>query len=324
MVMKRALITGVSGQDGSYLAELLLEKGYTVYGLVRRNSQNNLGNLRHIKGEVKILYGDLVDQTSLDNAIITAQPDEVYNLAAQSHVHESWNQPFLTLNATGIGAVRLLESIRRHKPDARYYQASSSEQFGNVRESPQRETTPFYPRSPYGVAKATAHWSTVNYRESYGLFACCGIFFNHESPRRSLDFATRKITDGVARIKLGLANKLHLGNLDASRDWGWAPEFVVAMWLMLQQPGPQDFVIATGHTNTVRDFVQTAFSYVGLNWKDYVVVDDRFKRPAEVDTLCGDPSMARSCLGWEATIKFNEIVHRMVDADLERHRILMS
>ncbi len=316
--MKKALITGITGQDGSYLAELLLSKGYEVYGLVRRSSLENYERIEHIREKIKFVSGDLNDQTSLDEAIRKIQPDEVYNLAAQSFVPTSWEQPILTAEITGLGVLKLLEAIRKYKPDARFYQASSSEMFGKVKEVPQKETTPFHPRSPYGVSKVFGHYITVNYRESYNIFACSGICFNHESPRRGLEFVTRKISDGVARIKLGLANELHLGNLEAKRDWGFAKDYVEAMWLMLQQDKPDDYVIATGETHSVKEFVELAFSYVGLDWKKYVVVDQKLYRPAEVDLLVGDSTKARQKLGWKPKVTFKELVEMMVKHDIER------
>jgi GDPmannose 4,6-dehydratase len=316
--MPTALITGITGQDGSYLAELLLEKGYKVIGMVRRSSTVTWERIEHIKSDIEIVSGDLHDQSSLMTLVREVQPDEVYNLAAQSFVPTSWSQPTLTGEVTGLGVTRLLEVIRLIKPDTRFYQASSSEMFGKVREVPQREETPFYPRSPYGVAKVYGHWITVNYRESYNLYAVSGILFNHESPRRGLEFVTRKITDGVARIKLGLADSLALGNLDARRDWGFAKDYVRAMWLMLQQEQPDDYVVGTGETKSVREFCQAAFAYVGLNYEDYVVQDPRFYRPAEVDLLVSDPSKARDKLGWEPTVRFEELVSLMVEADLAR------
>jgi GDPmannose 4,6-dehydratase len=316
--MKKALITGITGQDGSYLAEFLLGKGYGVYGMVRRASFQRFDRIQHILDRVEIIEGDLTDQSSLDDAIKAIAPDEVYNLASQSFVPTSWNQPVLTADVTGTGVTRMLEAIRKHKPDSKFYQASTSEMFGKVQETPQNEKTPFYPRSPYGVAKVYAHWITINYRESYNIFACSGICFNHESPRRGLEFISRKVTDGVARVKLGLADKLRLGNLEARRDWGFAGDYVQAMWLMLQQDRPEDYVIATGESHSVRDLVEIAFSYVGLLVEPYVVVDPKLFRPAEVDILVGDASKARARLGWQSTISFNEMIHLMVDADLKR------
>ena len=315
---KKALITGITGQDGSYLAELLLEKGYQVYGMVRRSSVEKFDRVEHIKERLHLIQGDLTDQSSLDEAIKEIQPDEVYNLAAQSFVPTSWNQPTLTAEVTAVGATRILEAIRKHKPDTKFYQASSSEMFGKVREVPQKEDTPFYPRSPYGVAKVFAHYITVNYRESYNLFAVSGIFFNHESPRRGLEFVTRKVTDGVARIKLGLSKELRMGNLDAKRDWGFAGDYVGAMWLMLQQDTPEDYVVATGKEHSVKDLLEVAFGCVGLKWEDYVVVDPKFVRPAEVDHLLGDASKAKRKLGWEPKVSFEELIRMMVEADLQR------
>ncbi|HEV8718680.1 MAG TPA: GDP-mannose 4,6-dehydratase [Candidatus Binatia bacterium] len=318
--MKHALITGITGQDGSYLAELLLEKGYRVSGIVRRASTESFERVDHLRERLHLVQGDLLDQTSLLDALEESQPNEVYNLAAQSFVPTSWNQPVLTGEFTALGVTRLLEAVRRFNPKIRFYQASSSEMFGQVRESPQNELTPFHPRSPYGVAKAYGHWITVNYRESYGLFACSGILFNHESCRRGLEFVTRKISDGVARIKLGLATELRLGNLDAQRDWGFAGDYVRAMWLMLQQEEPGDYVVGTGETHTVREFVEKAFACVDLDWQQYVAVDIHFFRPAEVDHLCADPSKARRVLRWEPEVSFTELVRMMVEADLERLR----
>jgi GDPmannose 4,6-dehydratase len=316
--MKRALITGITGQDGSYLAEFLLGKGYGVYGMVRRASFQRFDRIQHILDRVEIIEGDLTDQSSLDDAIKTIAPDEVYNLASQSFVPTSWNQPVLTADVTGTGVTRMLEAIRKHKPDSKFYQASTSEMFGKVRETPQSEMTPFHPRSPYGVAKIYAHWITINYRESYDIFACSGICFNHESPRRGLEFISRKVTDGVARIKLGLADTLKLGNLEARRDWGFAKDFVEAMWLMLQQDQPEDYVIATGVSHSVQDLVETAFRYVGLPMEPHVVVDPKLFRPAEVDVLVGDASKAKAKLGWTPTCSFQEMIHMMVEADLKR------
>ncbi|MBI5902953.1 MAG: GDP-mannose 4,6-dehydratase [Deltaproteobacteria bacterium] len=314
---KKALITGITGQDGSYLSGFLLEKGYEVYGMVRRSSVERFERIEHIKDRVHLVQGDLTDQSSLDEAVKEIQPDEVYNLAAQSFVPTSWNQPTLTGEITGLGATRLLEALRKLKPDARFYQASSSEMFGKVREVPQTELTPFHPRSPYGVAKVYAHFITVNYRESYDMFACSGILFNHESPRRGLEFVTRKITHGVARIKLGLANEIRLGNLDAKRDWGYAGDYVEAMWLMLQQDRPDDYVIASGETHSVREFVEAAFSSAGLDWERFVVLDPKFVRPAEVDLLIGDPKKAREKLGWSPKVGFRDLVKMMVEEDIE-------
>jgi GDPmannose 4,6-dehydratase len=314
----RALITGVTGQDGSYLAELLLEKGYCVFGVTRRSSTESAERIAHIRDRVELLSADLLDPSSLVNALREARPREVYNLAAQSFVPESWRQPVLTAEFTAIGVTRVLEAIRSVDPSIRFYQASSSEMFGKVRCVPQNEDTPFYPRSPYGVAKVYGHWITVNYRESYGLFACSGLLFNHESPRRGLEFVTRKVSDGVARIALGLSDELRLGNLDAKRDWGFAGDYVEAMWLMLQQPVPEDYVVATGETHSVRELVACAFEHVGLDWRDHVVVDERFLRPAEVDLLVGDAARARDRLGWKPRVGFRELVGMMVDADLAR------
>jgi GDPmannose 4,6-dehydratase len=316
--VSRALITGITGQDGSYLAELLLEKGYEVFGMTRRASTENVERIAHLVDKLTLLQGDLLDPPSLDAALREARPNEVYNLAAQSFVPTSWNQPVLTAEFTAVGVTRVLEAIRAVDPSIRFYQASSSEMFGKVREVPQTELTPFHPRSPYGVAKVYGHYITVNYRESYDLYAVSGLLFNHESPRRGLEFVTRKITDGVARIKLGLAEELRLGNLDSERDWGFAGDYVEAMWLMLQQHEPSDYVVATGQTHTVREFVETAFGHAGLDSERYVVQDERFMRPAEVDQLIGDPSKAREQLGWEPKTSFRELVEMMVDADLER------
>jgi GDPmannose 4,6-dehydratase len=318
--MRRALITGITGQDGSYLAEFLLGQGYAVHGVVRRSSTENFERIDHLRDRVQLHQADLLDQLSLIDVINRVTPDEVYNLAAMSFVPTSWQQPVLTGEFTGIGVTRVLEAIRLINPKGiKFYQASSSEMFGKVLETPQRETTPFYPRSPYGVAKAYGHYITVNYRESYGLFACSGILFNHESPRRGLEFVTRKVTDGVARIKLGLADKLALGNLDAKRDWGFAGDYVRAMWLMLQQERPDDYVVATGETHAVRELVETAFACVDLDWQKYVVLDPAFVRPAEVDLLVGDPGKARRELGWRPEVGFRDLVRMMVQADLERH-----
>jgi GDPmannose 4,6-dehydratase len=316
--MKKALITGITGQDGSYLAEFLLEKGYAVYGMVRRSSLQRFDRIQHIMDKLQLLEGDLTDQSSLDEALKSIAPDEVYNLAAQSFVPTSWNQPVLTADVTGMGVTRILEAIRKYKPDARFYQASTSEMFGKVQETPQSEKTPFYPRSPYGVAKTYAHWITVNYRESYNIFACSGICFNHESPRRGREFVSRKITDGVARIKLGLADKLNLGNLEARRDWGFAGDYVQAMWMMLQQERPEDYVVATGENHSVRDLVDIAFDYVGLPAETHVSVDPKLLRPAEVDMLIGDASKAKAVLGWKPAVSFQEMVAIMVEADLKR------
>lgn len=316
--MKTALITGITGQDGSYLAEFLLEKGYRVAGLVRRSSTLNFERIAHIQDRIELISGDLTDQNSLFAALQACDPDEVYNLAAQSFVQTSWPQPILTGDVTALGVTRILDSIRAFNPEIRFYQASSSEMFGKVQAVPQREDTPFYPRSPYGVAKVYGHWITVNYRESYDLFAVSGILFNHESPRRGLEFVTRKVTDAVARIKLGLTNELRLGNLDAKRDWGFAGDYVRAMWLMLQQDQPDDYVIATGETHSVEELVDVAFSYLDLNWRDHVVQDPKFMRPAEVELLIGDSARAREDLGWTPEVTFEKLVQMMVDADLER------
>jgi len=315
---RRALITGITGQDGSYLAEFLLEKGYAVFGMTRRASTENVERIAHLIDRLTLLQGDLLDPPSLDSALRTAEPHEVYNLAAQSFVPTSWNQPVLTAEFTAVGVTRMLEAVRRADPTIRFYQASSSEMFGKVREIPQTELTPFHPRSPYGVAKVYGHHITVNYRESYDLFAVSGILFNHESPRRGLEFVTRKISDGVARIKLGLADELRLGNREAKRDWGFAGDYVDAIWRMLQQDHAEDYVIATGVEHSVQDFVELAFGHVGLDWERHVVEDPQFMRPAEVDHLVGDPSKARAELGWEPTTSFAELVELMVDADLER------
>lgn len=316
--MKTALITGVTGQDGSYLAELLIAKGYRVVGVVRRSSTENFERINHIKEKLTLIQADLLDQYSLIEAMQTVEPDEVYNLAAQSFVPTSWNQPVLTGEFTALGVTRMLEAIRLVKREARFYQASSSEMYGKVRETPQSEETPFYPRSPYGVAKAYGHYITVNYRESYGLFAVSGILFNHESPRRGLEFVTRKVTNGVARIFLGLDKELRLGNLDARRDWGFAGDYVDAMWRMLQQETPDDYVVSTDETHTVRELVEVAFSRVGLDWERYVVQDPAFYRPAEVDLLVGDSSKARKTLGWTPEVTFKGLIEMMVDADVAR------
>lgn len=315
---KSALITGITGQDGSYLAELLLAKGYKVYGVVRRASTESFERIAHLTGRVELLQADLLDQYSLIEAIKKAQPHEVYNLAAQSFVPTSWGQPVLTGEFTALGVTRVLEAVRAVDTSIRFYQASSSEMYGKVLEVPQSETTPFYPRSPYGVAKVYGHYITVNYRESYNLFACSGILFNHESPRRGLEFVTRKVTDGVARIKLGLATEIRMGNLDAKRDWGFAGDYVEAMWRMLQQDSPDDYVVATGETHTVRELLEIAFARVGLEYDKYVVIDPAFIRPAEVDLLIGDPTKARKELGWELKTSFKDLVEMMVDADLAR------
>ena len=316
--MPTAIITGITGQDGSYLAEFLLSKDYEVVGMVRRSSTVTFERINHIQDDITLIQGDLHDQSSLVDVIETYRPDEVYNLAAQSFVPTSWNQPVLTGEVTGLGVTRLLEAIRLVNPKTRFYQASSSEMFGKVREVPQTEHTPLYPRSPYGVAKVYGHWITVNYRESYDLYAVSGILFNHESPRRGLEFVTRKISYGVARIKLGLAKELRLGNLEARRDWGFAGDYVEAMWLMLQMDKPDDFVVGTGQTHSVREFCELAFSYVGLDYQDYVVQDARFYRPAEVDSLVANPIKANQELKWSPKVDFTGLVHMMVDADLKR------
>ncbi len=315
--MPTALITGINGQDGSYLAELLLKKGYTVAGLVRRSSTQNYARIQHLLDDITVVQGDLHDQSSLLAMLEEHEPDEVYNLAAQSFVAVSWSQAVLTGEVTALGVTRLLEAIRFVNPKIKFYQASSSEMFGKVVETPQKESTPFYPRSPYGVAKVYGHWITVNYRESFDMFATSGILFNHESPRRGVEFVTRKISDGVARIKLGLAKDLRLGNLDAQRDWGYANDYVEAMWLMLQQDEPGSFVVGTGETHTVREFCDIAFSHVGLDYNEHVIQDERFYRPAEVDLLVADPSLARSVLGWEPSITFKDLVVMMVEADMK-------
>ena len=318
MTEKRALITGITGQDGSYLAEFLLEQGYEVFGIVRRASTETFERIRHIKDRLSLVQADLTDQMSLADVLAEVRPREVYNLAAQSFVPTSWKQPILTGDVTALGVTRMLEAIRMVDRNIRFYQASSSEMFGHVRETPQRETTPFYPRSPYGVAKVYGHWITVNYRESYGMFAVSGILFNHESPRRGLEFVTRKVTDGVARIRHSLATELRLGNLESRRDWGFAGDYVRAMWMMLQQDEPEDYVIASGETHTVREMCEIAFSHVGLDWKQYVVQDPAFYRPAEVHLLLGDASKARQKLGWEPRCTFRQLIEMMVDADMKR------
>jgi GDPmannose 4,6-dehydratase len=317
--MKTALITGITGQDGSYMAELLLDKGYRVFGLIRRLSTPNLSRIEHILDNIELIEGDLTDQSSIINALNESMPDEVYNLAAQSFVATSWNQPVLTGDVTGLGAVRIFEGVLHVCPGAHVYQASSSEMFGKVNETPQNENTRFYPRSPYGFAKVYAHWACINYRESYGMHASNGILFNHESPRRGIEFVTRKITDAVARIYYGLANELRLGNLDAKRDWGYAGDYVKAMWLMMQQEIPDDYVVATGETHSVGEFAQLAFLEAGLDWKKYVVVDQKFIRPAEVNQLQGDALKARHVLGWEPEVKFEDLVSMMVKEDLKRY-----
>ena len=317
MVRKKALITGITGQDGSYLAEFLLNKGYVVFGLIRRTSTVNFERIKHIQDNIELISGDLLDQNSLINAIKESNPDEIYNLASQSFVPTSWKQPVFTGEATALGVARMLEAIRAVDPKIKFYQASSSEMFGKAREVPQTEKTQFYPRSPYGVAKLYGHWITINYRESYNMFCCSGILFNHESPRRGLEFVTRKVTNTVAKIKLGLANELRLGNLEAKRDWGFAGDYVRAMWLMLQQNEPDDYVISTGATYSVKDLVQVAFDYVNLNWEDYVIVDPKFVRPAEVKLLLGDSSKALKKIGWKPEVSFEELIKMMVDTDLE-------
>jgi GDPmannose 4,6-dehydratase len=318
MRMKKALITGITGQDGSYLADWLLDQGYEVHGIVRRSSTENFERIVHLGGRVQLHQADLLDQLSLIDVLQRVGPDEVYNLAAMSFVPTSWKQPVLTGEFTGIGVTRMLEAIRLLNPKGiRFYQASSSEMFGKVQQTPQCETTPFYPRSPYGVAKVYGHWITVNYRESYGMYCCSGILFNHESPRRGREFVTRKVTDAAARIKLGLQKELRLGNLEARRDWGYAGDYVQAMWQMLQQDQPEDFVIATGKTHTVRELVELAFACVDLDWKKYVVLDPSLIRPAEVDLLVGDASKARRVLGWQPEVSFPQLIRRMVESDLE-------
>ncbi len=317
---KKALITGVTGQDGAYLAKLLLEKGYEVSGLIARRSTPTTWRLEYlgVQNQVNLIEGDLTDISSIIRAINVSKPDEVYNLGAQSFVATSWEQPLLTADATGLGALNVLEAIRQVRPEARFYQASTSEMFGKVQENIQSETTPFYPRSPYGVSKLFAHWMTINYRESFNIFGCSGILFNHESPLRGIEFVTRKVTDGVARIKHGLQDKLALGNIDAKRDWGFSGDYVEAMWMMLQQDAPDDYVVATGRTTTVRDMCRIAFDHVGLNYEDYVVQDPRFYRPAEVDLLLGNPAKAKAKLGWEAKTSLEELITMMVDADMKR------
>jgi len=314
---RKALITGVTGQDGSYLAEFLLEKDYAVYGIIRRSSVENFDRICHLKDKLKLVQGDLTDQSSLDEAVRSIQPDEVYNLAAQSSVPTSWNQPVLTADVTGVGVTRVLEAIRKYKPDAKFYQASTSEMFGKISTTPQSESTPFHPRSPYAAAKVFGHHVTVNYRESYGIFACSGICFNHESPRRGLEFVTRKVSCAVAQIKLRCANELRLGNLDARRDWGYAPEYVQAMWLMLQQPECDDYIVATGKTHSVRELLDIAFSFADLNWEDYVVIDKGLFRPADVDLLLGDASKAKKQLGWVPRMDLQSLVELMVKSDIE-------
>ena len=317
---RKALITGITGQDGSYLAEFLLAKGYEVYGMVRRTSTVHYERIQHIQDQLQLVQGDMGDQSSLITAISAVEPDEIYNLAAQSFVPISWNQPVFTGDITGLGVTRMLDAVRTVNPAIRFYQASSSEMFGKVREVPQTEATPFYPRSPYGVAKVYGHWITVNYRESYDLFTCSGILFNHESPRRGMEFVTRKVTYHAAKIKLELGNEIRIGNLDSKRDWGYAGDYVRAMWLMLQQDQPDDYVIATGKTHSVQRLLEVAFGHVGLNWCDYAVQDQRFMRPAEVDLLVGDPSKAKSTLGWAPQVSFDELIGMMVEADLKKLR----
>jgi len=326
-VAKKALITGITGQDGSYLAEFLLGKGYEVHGIIRRSSSFNTGRIDALYQDphmpdvrLRLVYGDLNDASSLNTILRTIQPDEIYNLGAQSHVRVSFEIPEYTAEVTGVGTIRLLEAIRESGQKPKFYQASSSEMFGKVQEIPQRETTPFYPRSPYGAAKLYAHWITVNYREAYNLFACSGILFNHESPRRGETFVTRKITKAAARIKLGMQRELYLGNLDAKRDWGYAGDYVEAMWLMLQQPEPDDYVIATGETHTVREFLDVAFSHLGLDWQQYVKIDPKYYRPTEVDLLIGDATKAKKQLQWEPKVRFQELARMMVEADLEAER----
>jgi GDPmannose 4,6-dehydratase len=317
--MRTALITGITGQDGSYLAELLLQKGYRVVGVVRRSSTTPYERIAHLVDRLQLCSADLLDQTSLTDVVHDTQPDEIYNLAAQSFVQTSWSQPVLTGEFTALGVTRMLEAMKKAAPKARFYQASSSEQFGKVVEVPQRESTPFYPRSPYGVAKVYAHWITLNYRESFGLYAVSGILFNHESPRRGLEFVTRKVTDGAARCKLGISTELRLGNLEARRDWGFAGDYVEAMWRMLQQDEPDDYVVATGETWSVRQLCQAAFEAVDLDYRDFVTHDARFDRPAEVDLLVGDATKAHARLGWSPTVRFPQLVAMMVEADLARH-----
>jgi GDPmannose 4,6-dehydratase len=319
---KRALITGITGQDGSYLAEFLLDQGYQVIGMVRRSSTVNFGRIEHIQNRITLVHGDLLDQTSLLQIMRDHQPDEIYNLAAQSFVPASWQQPVLTGEFTALGVTRVLEAMRTVVPGARFYQASSSEMFGKVRGVPQNETTPFYPRSPYGAAKVYGHWITVNYRESYDLFASSGILFNHESPRRGLEFVTRKVTYGASQIRLGLTHKVNLGNLEARRDWGYAGDYVKAMWLMLQRDSPEDYVVGTGETHSVKELCQVAFGYLGLDWEQHVVVDPKFYRPAEVDLLVSDPTKARETLGWEPEVAFEDLIKMMVDADMAHLKLV--
>ncbi len=320
MGQRTALITGITGQDGSYLADFLLTQGYRVVGMVRRSSTENFERIEHLRGKVEILQADLLDQLSLINLLRAVKPQEVYNLASMSFVPTSWEQPVLTGEFTALGVTRMLEAVRLVDREIRFYQASSSEMFGKVHEVPQTERTPFYPRSPYGVAKVYGHWITVNYRESYRIFACSGILFNHESPRRGKEFVTRKVTDGVARIRCGKAEKLALGNLEARRDWGFAGDYVQAMWRMLQQPEPEDYVVATGESHSVREVCEIAFGHAGLNWEDHVIVDPQYVRPAEVDLLLGDAGKAKRALGWAPKVCFKELVEMMVDADLQRQR----
>jgi GDPmannose 4,6-dehydratase len=315
---KRALITGITGQDGSYLAELLVEKGYEVFGMVRRSSTENFERIEHLRDKITLIQADLLDQMSLITILKESEPHEIYNLAAQSFVPTSWTKPVLTAEFTAVGVTRMLEAMRLVSPEAKFYQASSSEMFGKVKETPQTEETPFHPRSPYGVAKVYGHFITINYRESYGLYACSGILFNHESPRRGLEFVTRKVTDAVARIKLGLQTELALGNLDAKRDWGYAGDYVEMMWMMLQQERPDDYVIATGETHSVQELVEAAFNCVDLDWEDYVVIDERFVRPADVELLIGNPAKAKQKLGWEPRVSFQELIQMMVESDLAR------
>ena len=320
MTKKKALITGITGQDGAYLSKLLLDKGYQVYGLLARRSSPTIWRLEYLKvlDKVTLLEGDLTDIASISRALLASEPDEVYNLGAQSFVATSWEQPLLTAGATGLGALHILEALRQVRPQARSYQASTSEMFGKIQEPMQSEKTPFYPRSPYGVSKLFAHWMTINYRESFNIFGCSGILFNHESPLRGIEFVTRKVTDAVARIKLGAQDKLALGNIDAKRDWGFSGDYVEAMWLMLQQDAPDDFVVATGRTTTVRDMCRIAFDHVGLDYEKYVVIDPRFYRPAEVEVLLGNPAKAKAKLGWEARTSLEDLMRMMVDADLAR------
>ncbi len=316
--MKSAIITGITGQDGSYLAELLLEKGYRVYGIKRRTSDLQFGNSDHLRNEIDFIYADMTDESSLITAIQKVMPDEVYNLAAQSFVQTSWEQPILTANIDALGVTNILEAIRIIKPDTRFYQASTSEMFGKVQAVPQTETTPFYPRSPYGVAKLYGHWITINYRESYDIYGCSGILFNHESPRRGLEFVTRKVTDAAVRIKLGMQKELRMGNLDSKRDWGFAGDYVKAMWMMLQQDTPDDYVIATGETHSIKELLEVAFGALDMKYEDYVVIDPRFVRPAEVDLLLGSPEKAKRQMGWEPTVTFESLIHMMVEADMKR------